>query len=64
MRAKESKACRNLLIAECPRDMRAGKRPGVWGHQGRIFSVIEGPCFLVIVGLRLGFGLACGSQLL
>jgi len=33
VRAKESKACRNLLVAECPRDMRAGKRPGVCGHQ-------------------------------
>lgn len=45
-KAKESKACRNLLIAECPRDMRVGKRLGVCGHQGRMFSVIEGVYFL------------------
>lgn len=64
MRAKESKACRNLLIAECPRDMRAGKRQGVCGHQGGIFSVIEGLFFLVIVRLRVGFVLAHRGQLL
>lgn len=60
-KAKESKARKNLLIAECPRDMRVGKRLGVCGHQGRIFSVIEGFCFLIIVELRLKFGLTCES---
>lgn len=60
-KAKESKACKSLLIAECPRDMRVGKRLGLCGHQGRIFSVIKGFCFLIIVGLRLKFGLTCES---